>query len=530
MSLLSAPYFARYCDHAPSDKASRFSSIPLTTRMGEAEDRLYELALAGKTATKEYQDLLKVTQNYLRTQQQVDLQVDAGSMPAAQKMTMAVGGVAGAFGVAEGAVALFGVESAKLQETMLKLQAVLTITSSLVAFKEAIPIFENLGNKAKDALNGIRAGFAATGIGLFVVALGTVVAYWDDIKMAVSGVSNEQRKYMKELDKDIVKQEHKGKMLDAQDNILKLQGKSEKEILQIKIKQIDTEIELAEIKLKTTKQAAKAEYDAVVRNQEITKAIIRIGMEGAAFTLRAIAAPFDLLIEGANKLAETLGFSKISASNVNAEINKIMERASEWQSKVLFDPKATKEKSDATIRELELGLQQMKNDKAGFELEIKALNQGAVTSAAGSAQEQLDITRQMEEEKNRLMEEGRAKDLDALRIKYKYEQQEADKNFKEGKLKKEDYDKLTTQMTESKRLDEKAVNDKYDKIERDARDLKLQEQIKAEDAAWLELQKARNSQREQELLDLQLAYDAKIEAAGRAGSHIIISSIVISAA
>ena len=31
---------------------------PLTTRMGEAEDRLYELSLAGDTASKEYQELL----------------------------------------------------------------------------------------------------------------------------------------------------------------------------------------------------------------------------------------------------------------------------------------------------------------------------------------------------------------------------------------------------------------------------------------------------------------------------------------
>jgi len=68
-------------------------------------------------------------------------------------------------------------------------------------------------------------------------------------------------------------------------------------------------------------------------------------------------------------------------------------------------------------------------------------------------------------------------------------------------------------MTESKRLDEKAINEKYDNIEKDERAKKLEEQIKAEDAAWLELQKARNSQREQELLDLQIAYEAKIEAA-----------------
>ena len=71
-----------------TDTGATFANVygemqPLTTRMGEAEDRLYELALAGKTATKEYQDLLKVTQNYLRVQQQVDLQVDAGAVPAA---------------------------------------------------------------------------------------------------------------------------------------------------------------------------------------------------------------------------------------------------------------------------------------------------------------------------------------------------------------------------------------------------------------------------------------------------------------
>jgi hypothetical protein len=129
----------------------------------------------------------------------------------------------------------------------------------------------------------------------------------------------------------------------------------------------------------------------------------------------------------------------------------------------------------------------------------------------------------MEEEKNRLMEEGRAKELDALRIKYKYEKEEADKNLKENKLSKENYDKLIKQQAESLELDTKAINDKYDKIERDERDKKLQEQIKVEDAAWLELQKARNSQREQELLDLQLAFDEKIAAAN--GNAIIEKAI-----
>jgi len=41
---------------------------PLTARMGEAEDRLYELALAGDTTSKEYQGLLNKVGEYRKVQ------------------------------------------------------------------------------------------------------------------------------------------------------------------------------------------------------------------------------------------------------------------------------------------------------------------------------------------------------------------------------------------------------------------------------------------------------------------------------
>jgi hypothetical protein len=184
-----------------TDTGATFANVygemqPLTTRMGEAEDRLYELALAGQTATKEYQDLLKVTQNYLRVQQQVDLQVEAGAVPAAQQMTMAVGGVAGAFGIAEGAAALFGTESAKLAETMLKLQAAMTIVSGVAAFNEALPTFINFKNKVVDGFNGMSAAgkaFAITGIGLLLVGLGALAANWDKVKQSMTNQTAAQK-------------------------------------------------------------------------------------------------------------------------------------------------------------------------------------------------------------------------------------------------------------------------------------------------------------------------------------------------
>jgi hypothetical protein len=514
-----------------TDTGATFANVygeiqPLTTRMGEAEDRLYELAAAGKTASKEYQDLLQTTQNYLRIQQSVDLQVEAGAVPAAQKMTMAVGGVAGAFGVAEGAAALFGVESAKLQETMVRLQAAMTITQGLTTIREAIPTFTAMGNAAKQALSGIRTGILATGIGVFVVALGTIVAYWDDIRQAVFGVSKEQQELNKKTAKNLEIADRTLSDYENQNNVLKLQGKTDEEILKGKIKlqkqQVKFNLETftaLENQTKAEKAASKTREKYLLAQFEMTKFFI-----GLAFDL--VSKPINYLIEQANSLSEELGFGKLIEINAESAKKSVFETVDSVKSmyKTVFEGigvLADEKTLDKTLADTKSKLLVSQNELAASELELRQMGIDAnassasqnVNIAAGAAQEQIDITRQMEEEKNRLMEEGRAKDLDALRIKYKYEKQEADKNLKENKLSKENYDKLIKQQVESLELDTKAINDKYDKIERDARDLKLQEQIKAEDAAWLELQNARNSQREQELLDLQLAYDAKIEAA-----------------
>ena len=439
----------------------------------------------------------------------------------------AVNGVMNGFQAFTGGMALLGVESQKVQEALLKVQSVMALTQGINGLMEARDSFKQLGIVAKNALSGIRTGLAATGIGLFVVALGTVVAYWDDIKAAVGGVSEEQKKLNKESAKNALTAKETYDSFQLQENSLRLQGKTEKEILKLKIDKLNTSIKTAEVDLKRLEETSKLEVAAAERNQKIAKDIIRFGLESSVVVLRAVAAPFDLLIEGANKLAETLGFGQIATTNINAEITKLTELGADFGSNFLFDPAGVKAESQAAITEAKRGLAQMKSDRDGFLVQLRQGDQqGAqdrVNTERGAAQEQIDITRQTEEEKNRLMEEGRTKDLDALRIKYKYEKEEADKNLKENKLSKENYDKLIKQQAESLELDTKAINDKYDKIERDERDKKLQEQIKVEDAAWLELQKARNSQREQELLDLQLAFDEKIAAAN--GNAIIEKAI-----
>jgi hypothetical protein len=413
-------------------------------------------------------------------------------------MNKAMSTVASGFSAVEGGLALVGVEGEAVQQTMLKVQAAMALAQGLEGLEDAGRAFKNLGVVAKNALSGIRTGIAATGIGLLLVAVGALVAYWDDIKEAVNGVSDEQEELNKKTAANLKVSEDKLNTLEKQDNILRLQGKTEKQILEIKIKELDATIAIAETNLANQKATSKAQVEAAKRNQEILLGVMDF-----------LTAPWTLLFAGIDKLAALAGMDSGLVNWYNG-FKKSM-------ASYVFDPDETAKEGTAAIKEAEDKLIELKNQRAGYILAIRNIEQqGANNSrndANKNAQEQIDITRQMEEEKNRLMEEGRAKDLDALRIKYKYEKEEADKNLKENKLSKENYDKLIKQQAESLELDTKAINDKYDKIEKDERDKKLQEQIKAEDAAWLELQKAKNSQREQELLDLQLAFDEKIAAA-----------------
>lgn len=154
---------------------------PLTTRMGEAEDRLYELTLAGKTNSKEYKDLLGVVGQYKRTMMETDLVVDAVSQTMASKLGGALNGAASAFSATEGAMALVGVESEDLQASMVRLQAAMALSQGLQGIKEAKSSFIALGSTAKNVFTSIKGAIGSTGIGLLVIAVGALVSNWKEL-------------------------------------------------------------------------------------------------------------------------------------------------------------------------------------------------------------------------------------------------------------------------------------------------------------------------------------------------------------
>ena len=389
---------------ATHDVSASFEEVygdlqPLTTRMGEAEDRLYELANAGQTATQEYQDLLETVGRYRKVQIQTDMAVDAAATTMHQKLGGALGGVAAGFSIAQGIMGAFGSESEELERQLLKVQAALAISEGISTFREAIPSIKAFGTALKGAIG-------ASGIGLLVVALGTIYAYWDDISAAVNGVSKEQQALNAKTEANVKMQQGKLDSLNSQDNILKLQGKTEKQITEIKLKQIDAVIAATKAQLVQQENTKKAEVAAAKRNQEYLKLVLRIGLEASASVLRYLAIPIDAVIATANKVAELLGYGKITAFNINAEITKFTKGASESIAEYFFDPDATAAEANKTIAETKNALLKLENDRAGMILSLRDMDKQSQENRVESNNKELSEEERKLEEEKRLQEEA----------------------------------------------------------------------------------------------------------------------------
>ena len=110
----------------------------------------------------------------------------------------ALTGVAGGFAAVQGAMALVGNQSEEVEKTLLRVQSAMALAAGIDQLTEAKDAFVNLGKTAVKAFESIKGAIGATGIGLLVVALGVIYAYWEDISKAVGFSTKESEKYAKQ--------------------------------------------------------------------------------------------------------------------------------------------------------------------------------------------------------------------------------------------------------------------------------------------------------------------------------------------
>jgi hypothetical protein len=389
--------------------AKEVIEIDVKTNISGAKS-LSDLKSEFKELQKELSGLEQGSEQYISTLKRLgqvkddigDLRSEIEGFAGADKKVAAfgnvIGGVASGFAAAQGAAALFGAESESVEKALLKVQAAMALSQGIEGVIAMGDSFKVMKAVALDALKGIKTGIAATGIGLFVVALGTVVAYWDDIKAAVSGVSEEQKELNNLTDLNVNQEKEKLTELNSQDNVLKLQGLSEKEILNLKIKQTNEVIAATEQQIKQKQITSKLEIEAAERNANITKQILRGAMEINTVVLRAMAAPIDLLLTTANAVSEKLGLGQITAINLNKKISELNEFVGKTVGDLLFDPESVKADAEKTLAESEKSLKELINQRAGYQLQINAIDKTASNEAKKLAEEDDKWKREFERE------------------------------------------------------------------------------------------------------------------------------------
>jgi hypothetical protein len=237
---------------------------PLTTRMGEAEDRLYELANAGETASQEYKDLLETVGNYRKVQIQTDMAVDAAATTMTQKLGGALGGVTAGFELGQGVMGAFGAESEQLEKALLKVQSAMAISQGLQGFKEAIPSFTALKNTAVGAFQGMTTAskvFMVSGIGLLITALGVLIAKWDDVKGALTPATTEAKKFEKSTRESAEAARYALENFDEYERTLKRLGYTEEQIASKRKQRFKEAIEQTRKEIKAAEQVYKAQKD-----------------------------------------------------------------------------------------------------------------------------------------------------------------------------------------------------------------------------------------------------------------------------
>lgn len=370
-----------------------------------------------------------------------------------------------------GATAIFGKESEDLQKAMVRLQGVMALTEGLAGLGRmrnelksiAGPVIAQVTAAFKAFGTSVKATLISTGIGAFIVALGTIAAFWDDIKEAVSGVSKEQEKLLDKTKKDVEANNQKMETLNNQDNILKQQGKTEDEILQLKIQQQKAIVSGLEAQLLQQEEIKKSQIETAERNKTILQNIIRV-----------LTAPLTYLLAVVDQVGKALG-----------QDFGLEEGFSGGLAKLVFDPEEIKTEADKGLAETKKALNSAKNTLAGFELSRKEIAKKGAEDIKKQSEEDAKKEFERRQARAELIANEESRELELLKInqekkavEYKklgltqleieeLNQREIDavkKKFQDkrdaeaDKIKKEEDDKQKERLDRSKQYED-AIND-----------------------------------------------------------------------
>ena len=232
--------------------------------------------------------------------------------------------------------------------------------------KNMLPIIKSINSTALAGLSGIKKGIASTGIGLLVVALGTIIAHWEDIAKATEKAIRKATDYKGVVDniKEITdKLKESTKQIElwssAFDQAHKLrvsQGMDENESLQILYDETEKLINQTKVEIGLEKEKSDAvENEIKLIKRRISDNEVLLAQGGLDLKTRR---RLKEEIKDYNKQLETYQDNTSDVSKANEDLNKKLEEQekllssidNEMQINAATAQKAAKDKAESDAK------------------------------------------------------------------------------------------------------------------------------------------------------------------------------------
>ena len=239
-------------------------------------------------------------------------------------------------------------------------------------------LIQGLGKLAKAVLANPYLMLAAA-IALIVANFDTIIKQFPAIEKGLTGINEQERELLDLQTKKAAQAKKNYDNISAMENTLRLQGKTEKEIRDMKMAALKASIEEAKVRLETQRGQEKSQIDTAKRNREILEGVIRW-----------INAPLYLLLSTVDKIASWVG-----------QTTNLAEGLTNLAADLLIDPEQQQADLQKSFEEQEDTIRNMEESLATLVVEQQQKDKDARDKSAKSREEAAKEALDKEKELNK---------------------------------------------------------------------------------------------------------------------------------
>jgi hypothetical protein len=237
-----------------------------------------------------------------------------------------------------------------------------------------------------NGIKGIGSAFASIGkalltnpIFLIGAAIAAAIVYAEELLSLIDGVTDAEQEALNAQKERAAIAKEQVDAIGAQEESLKRQGLTEKEITALKLQALNTAILEQKAVVETTRIQAEGQIKAAERNAKYLQTFL----DFVTFPQRKLAEFFEGFVNGSidilNKLG--LGIEKIDVTGVFDDINNFIVKS-------VFDPEAERKNQEKIVADAEKALIGLTNQRDGI---LNAQDAKEIANAKKTAEERLKI-------------------------------------------------------------------------------------------------------------------------------------------